>query len=765
MYDFSTLSPYDFELLVKDLLSRHLAVPLTSFRTGKDKGIDLRYAGGATKSELIVQCKHYRRSSFSDLLRAAKSEIARVRVLSPKRYIFVTSLELSVDEFAKLFGVLTPFCQSPDDVIHCSTLNGYLNRYPEVERKHFKLWMSSTTVLERILHNDVFTQGEIERDEILRQLSLFVPCKAIEDARKILDQEHTCIIAGNPGIGKTTMARVLCADYLANDWEVVRVFNEIKEGLRVLKKDGRERQVLYYDDFLGQISFGDKLAKNEDQQLVQLITSVKQSTNRRLILTTREYIFNQAKQLYEVLSRNDFYPNTCLLKLDDYSDLDKAKILANHLYFYDVPQTHIDSLVDSKACFSIIRHRNYSPRIIEWMTAINDASKIDPAEYPIKFIKALDNPNRLWEHAYLYQIKESSRALLLSLASCGTMVDMADLKTAFEKLQCLRSEKYKFQTSSMDFQLALKELDGNFIRTAKYGHTRVVTFHNPSISDFISAYLKENIPEVADVLNAGIFYEQFTRMSQFLIDPHDKPETTRRLKLVEAELYSLFCRTISTPPILLHHFHSEGVYKSPLDQPQRIGNALEALSLSGSEQLRNKIQEVCELYFGNIQESQEDVSKFAPLLDKIDKLNPFGLKLQKRWKEASLPRILVEPDSLEDAKIAAIWIGKNGNLVLKEDLENYIETVSTFLMREVKYLVDDEDDEDNLSGILGDLEEIEAALGIDLDSEKSDVSARIEEIQSEREDDEDMKWSGSGKASELREEMSEIVSIFESLKK
>jgi len=43
MYDFRTLSPIDFELLVRDLLQAELGITMESFGPGKDGGIDFRF--------------------------------------------------------------------------------------------------------------------------------------------------------------------------------------------------------------------------------------------------------------------------------------------------------------------------------------------------------------------------------------------------------------------------------------------------------------------------------------------------------------------------------------------------------------------------------------------------------------------------------------------------------------------------------------------------------------------------------------------------
>ena len=65
-YDFSFLSSFDFEVLVRDLLQKEHKLTLESFKSGRDQGIDLRYTVDPTKS-LIVQCKHYFGSSYRKL--------------------------------------------------------------------------------------------------------------------------------------------------------------------------------------------------------------------------------------------------------------------------------------------------------------------------------------------------------------------------------------------------------------------------------------------------------------------------------------------------------------------------------------------------------------------------------------------------------------------------------------------------------------------------------------------------------------------------
>ena len=61
-YDFSQLSPHDFELICRDLLQAEWGLVLESFKAGKDGGIDFRYTQAG--KQIIVQCKRFVETGF-----------------------------------------------------------------------------------------------------------------------------------------------------------------------------------------------------------------------------------------------------------------------------------------------------------------------------------------------------------------------------------------------------------------------------------------------------------------------------------------------------------------------------------------------------------------------------------------------------------------------------------------------------------------------------------------------------------------------------
>jgi hypothetical protein len=107
-YTFHTLSPIDFENLVRDLLQMELSIRLESFKSGRDKGIDLRYAS-EENGTLIVQVKHFLTSGFNILLsHLIKQEKPKIDALKPDRYLLATSVPLSPANKDKIRDALSP---------------------------------------------------------------------------------------------------------------------------------------------------------------------------------------------------------------------------------------------------------------------------------------------------------------------------------------------------------------------------------------------------------------------------------------------------------------------------------------------------------------------------------------------------------------------------------------------------------------------------------------------------------------------------------
>ena len=160
-YDFSSLSGHEFEKVVRDLLQEELKMPFQSGPPGKDGGIDLRSAGvGAL---VLAQCKQYAHSGVATLLnRLERDEVDKVNRLRPSRFLLVTSLRLTHETRRKIARLFAPYCQSEHDVLGADDLDQLLSKHTIVADRHIKLWLTSESVLRRVLLSGIFDDSELE---------------------------------------------------------------------------------------------------------------------------------------------------------------------------------------------------------------------------------------------------------------------------------------------------------------------------------------------------------------------------------------------------------------------------------------------------------------------------------------------------------------------------------------------------------------------------------------------------------------------------
>lgn len=512
-YDFKTLSPIDFEILVRDLLQEELDVRLENFKSGKDRGIDLRYSPSPDNT-LIVQCKHYAESSFKTLLgEVKKHELEKVKKLKPKRYILATSLGLTPDQKGELKAVHEPYIKTTGDVFGRDDLNGILTKYPKIERYTFKLWFSSVPAFEEILHSKVKNVSRDALEKIQQHAKYYVQNKSYPEAIQILDKYNFCIIAGIPGIGKTILAEMLSLHFVRLGYEIVKINGDISEATALDYVN--QKRVIYYDDFLGQTALSEKLNKNEDQKLLDFIHAIYKSKVSKLILTTREYILHQAQMIYEKLSREKFDAETCIIDLTKYNRLNRAQILYNHIYFSDLPPAFKSAILKGKNYLKIIDHHNYNPRIIDLMTQYSRVQSVQPQEYFKSFMSNLDNPLDVWRHAFEEQLSDGARNLLVVMTSMPREVFLEDLQDAFLFYHLKQAKEYQIKTSPNDFLHALKELEGNFISTEKSKDRTIIRLHNPSIRDFLRDYLTSHEHVLRALVQAAKYFDQFMILWEF----------------------------------------------------------------------------------------------------------------------------------------------------------------------------------------------------------------------------------------------------------
>lgn len=487
-YDFANLSPVEFESLCVDLVSAETGLNFERFSAGADGGIDGRHSSSNCKT--IIQAKHYKNSTWSDLQTAAKNEHQNIVSLSPTDYIFVTSQSLTPAKKDTLKTCLNHISVKTSNIWGRAELNALLQKHERVERQNIKLWLSSSAVLQKLLNNDiaVFTEGT--RDEIERILKVYVTNPSLSRAAQILKDKHCVTISGSPGVGKTTLAQVLAAEYCDEEWSLVAI-SSIDAGLKAFKDD--ENQVFVFDDFLGKIKLSQQRLAQDDGAIARFLKMISKRSNKRFILTSRAYILQAARDISEAIDDRHFEITEMVLDLALYTREIKARILYNHLYHSELKEDVIQALLSESTVHKIVDHPNYMPRIIEWMTDYHHNNLVTPEEYPVNFIETLNNPQKIWEKAFYKHISLNAQVLLycmffsrsVNFPTAGIRIE--ELKPFFEKAVINFGVCEASQLRSNLLENAIREVKSSFVVI----DDEVVKFINPSILDFLNKAVED----------------------------------------------------------------------------------------------------------------------------------------------------------------------------------------------------------------------------------------------------------------------------------
>ena len=251
---------------------------------------------------------------------------------------------------------------------------------------------------------------------------------------------------------------------------------------------------------------------------IKVMAAERGTTVRELVLEGLETVMRTrktgSKQLEppEALrSERDGHILKYTLRLRDYSKSHRAKMLFNHLYFSDLPDSRLELLVKDKVYETIVEHEHFNPRIVETISKFANSRALSDRDY-LEFVRrTFNNPATVWEQPFRQDIGPVARLTLMALWTFGEPVDLETLKRATKQLASGGEE------AEVDFEFtdALRQLDGNFISTDRYpgttkksGHFIVAQFGNPSIEEFIDRFLRADKSRIERLTKSIVCFRQ-----------------------------------------------------------------------------------------------------------------------------------------------------------------------------------------------------------------------------------------------------------------
>lgn len=508
MLNYANLNDMEFEALCKDIMERMLGVSLRRFGPGKDGGVDL--TDDVSTKAVVVQVKHYRKSPVDQLVRSLKNELPKVKILKPQKYYICCSSDLGVENVRALYEHFNAYMNSDRHIITLIEIDHFLHQEDnrDILKRHFKLWLDDTGLLEDVFGNELFVDCEVLLDDIEDQQKLFVQTKAFDQALNALEKQQILCIVGNPGVGKSITSKMLVMHYAAQGYHV-RYTSDVTD-LAALKnsisRDPDKKEIILLDDCFGQAYF--EMRSEQSTALVYLIKYVKRKPSKTLILNSRVTIFHEAQQRQQSLSssldRNDF--KVFLLDINNLSDVEKAKILYNHLSFSNIPDEYLEDIRKHHRYRTIVSHRNYNPRIIEFVCSPRRYRDVEPQHFFDFIMKHLDNPMEMWADEYDNRLQQTDRILLQTIYSLTTTT--ASYTLVQECFNRRISHIAGIDKTLNQFTNAFKRLNKGFIRFLDHNGKKELAMYNPSVNDFLDGRVSVGSLEHSELVQSICTFEQ-----------------------------------------------------------------------------------------------------------------------------------------------------------------------------------------------------------------------------------------------------------------
>ncbi|WP_027086604.1 restriction endonuclease [Cohnella panacarvi] len=510
MFNYSNLNDVEFEALCKDVMEKKLSKSLRLFSKGRDGGVDL--TDDTYKHNIIVQVKHYIGSSFSNLRSSLKKEIEKVQRLNPKQYYICCGMQLTEGNINEIYEMFSGFMESDRNIITLKEVDEFLQQQEnnDVVRRHYKLWLYASNILNEIYNQDIFIDCESLLSDIDEESKFFVQTNVYGQCVEHLDKHGLLMITGGPGVGKTITSKMLVLFYASQGYRVRYSTNgDITDIKRSLSSDRECKEIVLLDDCLGQHYFNMK--QTQENELLSLIKYIKLTTNKKLILNSRITIFNEAKE--RSIDFNKFFQErrirNYIINMNLITLLEKSRIFYNHLIFKAIPPEYYSNVRENKNYLKIVQHANYTPRIIEHVTLATNYHQVLPQKYFQYIINNLSNPTDIWKNEFERRLQNVDRAFLSILYSLtDTNVDYGVMRECFN----MRLLKMKDIDHTLNnFDLVISRLNQSIISIFDNKGTRQIGVINPSVNDYLKNVFAKNVVELNEVRGSICYFIQIER--------------------------------------------------------------------------------------------------------------------------------------------------------------------------------------------------------------------------------------------------------------
>ena len=493
-YNLHTMGSGSFQDLGITIVEHMINRPVQVFSKTHDKGVDGLFDGTIEKIDTnvrsIIQCKHTSKPRENLTFSGIKDELPKIKEFikhnSIGDYILLTNQNVSMDANLKIEEAFLTIGVQKCRIWGNEWVNNYVHNSPKLRMKVPRLYGLGD--LSNILDQRVYKQAKLILESVSVDLKKFVPTDAFRKSVKALAEKKFVLLLGEPASGKSTIGSCMAISAIDN-WES-RVIYASKPDQIEKHLDSDENQLFLVDDAWGTTQFRDSSADEWNQILLLMNSAIKK--NSRFVLTSRNYIWNSAKNGLKTGSFPLFDDSQVIIEVQKLKVDERAQMLYNHLKHGNQPKSFkstvkyfLPSVVESNL-FLPESARRFGNNFFTRNLILKEAEILKFFAHPSTFMQEVIN------------------GLSAELQAAVALVFLTNgkLKSPIECSQELKLVKNTFHQSRSKIIDALDKLNGSLLFLVNSANGIFWKFKHPTIGEAFAEHVSSK-PELVEVYLRG----------------------------------------------------------------------------------------------------------------------------------------------------------------------------------------------------------------------------------------------------------------------
>jgi energy-coupling factor transporter ATP-binding protein EcfA2 len=333
--------------------------------------------------------------------------------------------------------------------------------------------------LSQILDERSYAQASALVASVAEEISTFVTTAAYRKAAFALREHGFVMLLGEPGVGKSAIARMLAIS-AADNWSALLVKARTSSELVQRWNPNEPNQLFWVDDAFGVVRHEERLTFDWARDLPHVMSAIKGGA--KVVLTSRSYIYSDARPMLKSYAYPLLAEQQITVDVSDISRHERHQILYNHLSAGDQPvevrglmKPHLEAAADADA-FRPETARRLGLQAFTRGLALNRSGVISYIARPQQYLADV--------YSELDTAAQSALALIYSAGAEG-------LTTCFRVTQSERNVIEAAGSTPSACAASGGSLVGTFLRQEIRGRRESYNFKHPTLREGFAAWLAE----------------------------------------------------------------------------------------------------------------------------------------------------------------------------------------------------------------------------------------------------------------------------------